>query len=281
MADLSSSYSPASITDHFDRLGLREWDRLVETPIEEVSLYLHTHYLRQHIRPGWRVLEIGAGAGRFTQVLAELGARILVADLSPVQLDLNRQHAAQFGFTGAVETWQPMDICEMPALVSDSFDSVVAYGGPFSYVLDQRDQALQECRRVLKPGGLLLLSVMSLWGSAFRHLDGVLLHTPIEANQKITASGDLTLQTFPERGGNFMHLFRSAELRQWLSKHELTILNLAASNSLSTGWEELLTTIRNDEARWNELLRMELEACAEPGALDLGTHLIAVAQKPR
>jgi ubiquinone/menaquinone biosynthesis C-methylase UbiE len=95
-----------------------------------------------------RVLEIGAGAGRFTQVLARLGADIVVGDLSQVQLDLNRQHAHQYDFTSAIEAWEQVDICDMSRFGSKSFDRVVAYGGPLGYVLDQRDKALAECLRV-------------------------------------------------------------------------------------------------------------------------------------
>ena len=32
--------------------------------------------------------------------------------------------------------------------------------------------------------------------------------------------------------------------------------------------------------QWQQVLEMELEACREPGCLDLGTHLIAVTRKP-
>ena len=37
--------------------------------------------------------------------------------------------------------------------------------------------------------------------------------------------------------------------------------------------------LRADAEKWNELLRMEIEACATPGCVDMGTHLIAVGQK--
>jgi len=76
-----------------------------------------------------------------------------------------------------------------------------------------------------------------------------------------------------------MHLFRAAELRAWLEQANLHVVALSASNCLSLCWEACLTEIRSDEPRWNELLRMELEACAEPGALDMGTHIIGVAKK--
>ncbi len=272
----SSAYNPEAIASHFDEYGMREWDRLVETPVDEVSLYIHTHYLEAYVPAAGRVLEIGAGAGRFTQVLARLGARLVVADISPVQLGLNKQHAQRYGFAHAIEEWQQLDICDMSRFDSDSFDCLVAYGGPLSYVLDQRHRALQECLRVLKPGGLLLLSVMSLWGSAHRHLDGV-LSLPAETNRRITHSGDLTPESMPGRG-SAMHMFRADELRAWLVQAGLEVQAMSASNCLSLGWEEMLNRIRADQEKWGELLRMELEACAQSGCLDMGTHILAVAR---
>ncbi len=273
-----SQFDAEGIARHFDEYGMREWDRLVETPVDEVSLYVHTHYLKEYVQDGWRVLEIGAGAGRFTQALAELGTKVLVGDISQVQLDLNKRHAEQHGFAQAVEDWQQVDICDMGRFEAEAFECVVAYGGPLSYVLDQRDQALQECIRVLKRDGLLLLSVMSLWGSVHRHLKGV-LPLPVKTNRKIIKTGDLSPETYPERGGNHMHMFRAEELREWLTQANLTILAMSASNCVSIGWEEMLGEIKSDGERWDELLRMELEACGEAGCLNMGTHMIAVVRK--
>lgn len=273
-----SQYRPEDISQQFDEYGMKEWERLTATPVDEISLYLHTHYLQKYIQPGWRVLEIGAGAGRFTQVLAELGAWITVADISQEQTALNQEMAAKFGFAKAVESWQVMDICDLSKFEAGSYDCVVVYGGPFSYVLDRRDIALRESLRVLKPGGVLLLSVMSLWGTAHRHLTGVLA-VPAELNQLVTSRGDITAETIPGRNGNWMHLFRASELREWLQTAGLEVLDMSASGCLAVGRDESLVEIRNTPGKWQELLRMELEASASPGAVDMGTHLIAIGRK--
>jgi SAM-dependent methyltransferase len=272
------AYNADAVVQHFDEFGVQEWDRLVQSPADEVSLYIHSHYLEKYISKGDRVLEIGAGAGRFTQILAGLNAQILVADISSIELDLNRRFAAELGFSQAVLDWQRADICDLSRFKSNSFDCVVAYGGPFSYVMEKRNLALGECLRVLRPGGLLLLSVMSLWGSAHGRLDGVLA-TPIPANQKITSTGDISPATFPERKSNFMHLFRADELRGWLSLNQIEILDITASNCLSLTWNESLKKIRNDADKWDELLRMELDACADDGCLGMGNHIVAVVAK--
>jgi SAM-dependent methyltransferase len=272
------SYDPAALSAQFDEAGEREWNRLVATPVDEISLHLHSHYLRGFVPPGARVLEIGAGAGRFTQALAELGARVLVADLSAGQLALNRRFAAQYGFAAAVEDWRQLDITDLSVLPDGAFECVVAYGGPFSYVLDRRDAALRECMRVLGQGGRLLASVMSLWGSAHRDLAGT-LDVPPEYNRVITTTGDLTTAAWPARTRNQMHLFRAGEVRDWLLAHGLRPLALSASGVLANGYAGDLAPIRADPARWNELLRMELEASADPACLGLGTHLIFMAAK--
>ena len=133
-----SQYNAGQVAAYFDEYGIHEWERLVSTPVEEVKLHVHTHYLQGYLAPGMRVLEIGAGAGRFTQVLAGLGCTVLVGDISQGQLDLNRQHAEQFGFAHAVEAWRRLDICDLGALAGEAFDAVVCYGGPLSYVFEQR-----------------------------------------------------------------------------------------------------------------------------------------------
>src|SRR5262245_42536732 len=88
---------------HFDAVGDAEWDRLAATPRDRVSFELRRRLLAEHIRPGDRVLEIGAGPGRFTIELARLGAQVTVTDISPVQLACNERHVRQAGFESAVE----------------------------------------------------------------------------------------------------------------------------------------------------------------------------------
>lgn len=78
-----------AIQQFYDEYGDREVTRLVETVRGRVSFEIHRRFLERFIQPGYRVLEIGSGPGRFTQILAELGATVTVTDLSPVQLELN------------------------------------------------------------------------------------------------------------------------------------------------------------------------------------------------
>ncbi len=271
-------YNAEHIADYFDQYGEKEWERMVADPVNEISLYIHTHYLKEYIPANARVLEIGAGPGRFTQVLAEIGAKVVVSDLSPVQLDLNKKIAHEQGFADAVHSWDLADICDLSQFESGAFDRVVAYGGPFSYALDQRDLALRECLRVLRPGGILLLSVMSLWGTLHRFFPGVLKDISVEENRKVVASGDLLPGTYHNEG-HYMHLFQAEDLQGWLNQSGTQLMAISSSNSLSSNWAEQLAELRQDQEKWALALELELEACAQPGALDMGTHILAVVKK--
>lgn len=272
-----TKYRPEIITAYFDEFGLAEWERLTRSPTDEIKLAVHTHYLHTYVPRGSRVLEIGAGPGRFTQVLAGLDCGVVVADISPVQLDLNRRFAGELGFGTAVEAWVEADVCRMPMFDDESFDVVVAYGGPLSYALDRRSEAVAECVRLTRRGGLILASVMSLWGTVHSYLPGVLDIAP-EQNARIIESGDIVPETLPE-SRHHCHMFRAVELRRLLEQHDLHVTALAASNTLSTNWGDKLADIRQSPAQWNELLRMEIEASREEGCIDMGTHIIAVAEK--
>ncbi len=206
------SYNPDWVANYYDEYGDREWTRFARSPADEVSLFLHTHYLERFVEPGSRVLEVGAGPGRFTKIMAEMGCRVLVADISQVQLDLHRKHAEELGFEDAVEERLKLDVCDMTCLSDESFDAVVCYGGPLSYVFDQAPSALRECVRVCRRGGYVLASVMSLWGPTHRYLDEV-LELPPENNRKITETGDLTPENWPGVLHR-CHMFRPHEVRQ-------------------------------------------------------------------
>ncbi len=272
-----SQYQAESIARYFDDFGEREWTRLVESPAAEIKLHVHTTLLRRYVTPGMRVLDIGAGAGRFTQVLADLHASVAVADISQVQLDLNRRHAAEHGFAHAVTEWRRADVCDLSMFEDATFDAVVCYGGPISYVFEHRSKALEELLRVAKPGGHVLLSVMSLWGAIHEKLPSVLATEPGK-NARVVATGDLQLGA-ADGSRHDCHLFRSDEFRTLLMSTGCEVMALSTSNALSTVWGDRLDVIRADAARWAELLSMEVEACAEDGCLDLGTHLIAVVRR--
>lgn len=269
-------YDRPAVAAYFDQFGEGEWQRFDKHALGAIHEYIHNVYLERFVPPGSRVLEIGAGPGRFTQTLHRLGCRVVVADISAVQLALNRRYGSEYGFASSVEAYETLDICDLSALPASSFEVVIAYGGPLSYVFDRRDDAVESCRRVLKSGGVFLASVMSLWGTLHRHL-AALKDLPLWSMKNIVATGDLTPENDPT-SLHKCHLFRSTELTSLVERHGFTVAALGASNALSTNLEPLLLELRERPDRWQALLDLEAQATAQPGYVDGGTHLIIAAR---
>ena len=67
----------------FDEIGEGEWTRFEDGRTPPQSVAVHIRELRRFVKAGDRVLDVGAGPGRFTIELAKLGADVVVADISP------------------------------------------------------------------------------------------------------------------------------------------------------------------------------------------------------
>lgn len=276
---MSASYDASVIRGYFDALGEGEWARLDTDAEGRVSFHLHRSYLREFIGAGAEVLEVGAGPGRFTIELARLGARVTVSDVSEVQLALNRERVAAADCAAAVVARQVLDIVDLSDLPSERFDAVVAYGGPLSYVMERADDALAELLRVTRRGGYVLLSVMSLVGATRKFAATVVGW----ARERSLAEVEGVIRTGDQTGDiarlHHCHMYRWAELAALLQRHACTLVVASAANYLSVNQDEALRAIMADPVLWPTFLRWEREFCREPGALDGGTHIIAVVQR--
>lgn len=115
----------------------------------------HSHQARYHFALRWitpqdDVLETACGSGYGTQMLAGRARSVLATDYSPLAIHYARQNFAADNMAFSV-----MD-CQQLALRDSSFDVIVSFE-VFEH-LENAAAYLAECRRVLRPGGRLLLS---------------------------------------------------------------------------------------------------------------------------
>lgn len=259
---------------YFDDYASAEWDRLERDISGRVSLEVHRQFLKRFVHAGDRVLEVGAGPGRFTLELIELGAKVAVTDFSPVQLELNRMRQAD---SGSVESWDILDVCDTSRYADGEFDVIVAYGGPLSYVFEDADEALRGLFRIVRPGGVVVASVMSLLGT-WRHLREEALMMPEvfgdEVNDAILRTGDLRYIGGP----HICQMYRATDVSAFVDRCGGEVLAMSASNWASLEKQDSLALLETNPERWKRFLEHEVEFCGEPGALDGGTHLLFAAR---
>jgi len=269
-----TAHDSATTRAYDDDLGDAEWSRLEADVAGRVSLEVHRRFLARFVHPGDRVLEVGAGPGRFTLALAALGATVVVTDLSPVQLDLNRERVGRTTAETAVERRELLDVGDASRYADGEFDAVVAYGGPLSYTFDRAEEALRGLLRVTAPGGAVVASVMSALGTWRAALPGVARAAAVageDANDRVLRTGDL--RHLPG-AAHVCRMFRSSELSGLATAAGGELVALSGSNWASLGDPATLADLEADPDRWRRFLDHEVAACTEPGATDGGTHLL-------
>ena len=170
-----SGYEPAYTLDNtwsaaLDRL------RCVEACLDPLT----ERYLNQlGVGPGWRCLEVGAGAGSVVRLLCDrVGAdgHVLAVDLEPALLD---------GLTAENLAVRRLDVVT-DALPEAEFDLI--HTRLVLLHLAQRDDVLAKLVRALRPGGLLLLEETDVQ-PAFDVPESVFRRTIEVAWAQITAAG--------------------------------------------------------------------------------------------
>ena len=226
------------------------------------SLTTHVRILESFVRPGDRVLDAGAGPGRFTLELLRLGARVTALDISPGQLELLRGRVPEVDAVVG-------DITDLSRFDDDAFDATVCFGGPLSYVVDRAAQALAELARVTRPGGHVLVSVMGLAG-AVTHYAAILVELA-RRDGPDTSLGVVHTGVLPEGDGYghlAMRMYLWDELEELLAPHGEVVQGAAAG---------VLPHLEVDEPEIRAMLEeIEARLAHDPGSRSCGEHLIGV-----
>ncbi len=163
---------------------------------DRIDLALDEMQLVNEILPqGARVLELGCGKADKTRQIAQGGKAdfILALEVDRIQHDRNMQIAdlpnVRFALGGAEEI--PAD--------NTSFDVVMMFKSLHHVPVDKMDSALQEIRRVLKPGGLAYLSEPIFAGDyndilRLFHNEEAVRKAAFEAIRQSVESGQLRLE---------------------------------------------------------------------------------------
>ena len=140
---------------------------------------------------GQRALDMGCGAGQLIPLLVERGYQAYAIDIALPMLNLTRQVCQQYGIKAEVKVGD----CENLDYPDNFFDLYVAMG-VIEY-MDNDVPMLKEIKRVLRPGGIAIVTVRNItsihvrWREVYRKL--------LEAKMKNMIRRILGKKTVPYR----------------------------------------------------------------------------------
>ena len=233
--------------------------------------YLVTmNYINKFIKEDDKVLEIGAGTGRYSIALAKEGFQVTAVELVEKNLEELRENAS--GLEN-IEAYKG-DALDLGRFDDNSFDVTLSFG-PMYHLYEAADQhrALDEAIRVPTPGGVILVAFLS--AHAIICTNYLYDWIPTEVGIKENFDGDYNVRHFKEQ------LFTGFDICEFEELFEMKpvdyITTVAVDNVLEVA-EPRSDFMMTDEG-FEAFADYQLHICEKREMLGNSSHLLYICRK--
>lgn len=238
--------------------------RLNHSKAARVEFLTTIHYIEKYLRPGDRILDIGAGAGEYSLYFARRGYQVSAVELADANIAAFRKKITP---EDRVELMQG-NALDLSFYENESFDIVLLFG-PLYHLKNEQDKykCIREARRVCKAGGKIFFAFIS---------NDFLILTEFAYDKNYFKIGNYDKETF--QLDDFPFVFHTVdEAGKLLSGSGIHLLHEVAADGAS----ELLAGRINEmsDEDYEQYLRYHFYICEKKEFLGMTNHLLFVGEK--
>ena len=264
--DYREMYQVKDDTELVEKLyGIFDEDtRLNHSKAARVEFLTNTRIIEQYIKPGERIMDIGAGAGEYSLYFARKGYDVSALELAESNIRAFRKKLADDDHVDLVQG----NALDLIRYEDSSFDAVLLFG-PLYHLHDREDRrkCIKEAKRVCKADGKLFI--------AFISNDAVFL-TELMERPDYFINGDYNKETF--RLDDVPFVFHTLDAcRELLKDSSLSVLREVASDGVSELLAEKINAM--DDESYAQYLRYHEYICEKPELLGMTNHFLFVCEK--
>ena len=233
--------------------------------------YLTTmRYIERYLRPGMRILEIGAATGRYSHSLARKGYTVDAVELVEHNIERFRQNTQP----GENITITQANAKNLAGFEDDTYDITLLLGPMYHlFTEEEKLQALSEAIRVTKKGGILFSAYcmgdasILLYGFVRGEIHNIIRECMLDP---------VTFETF-SRPWDLFELHRKEDIDALRSHFPVTQLHFLATDGYANHMRSILDQM--DEETFNLFLRYHFATCERADMLGYSNHTLDIFRK--
>ena len=150
------------VKKYYDEAAEYEWNRL-NNPYSKIEYNSTVYLIEKYFPKQGHILDIGSGPGRYSLMLLQKGFNVSLLDISSNELDIAERKIEEAGLKA--EDYYCKSALELDTFENDTFDGILLMG-PLYHLHDEKDRlkVLRDTHRILKKGGIALISYINTWG---------------------------------------------------------------------------------------------------------------------
>lgn len=263
--DFYELYNIESETERVNRTyDVFDEAKRLSTKAGKVEFITTVRYIEKYLKPGDKILDVGAGTGAYSIYFSRNGYEISALELADANVAAFRKRIMPGDCIDLVQG-NALDLSRYP----DKHFDIVLVLGPLYHLERKEDKqrCIEEAKRVCKDGGKIFFAFIS---------NDMVVLTELMYNEKYFFSDTYDHDSF--KVYDFPFVFNTLdEMREILHRGGVKILDEVASDGVS----ELLAGRINalDEESYEQYLRYHFYTCEKPEMLGRSNHLLFVTEK--
>ncbi len=249
-----------------------EWnedDRLLSR-FGQVEFLTTIRFVEKYLKPGMKILEVGAGTGRYSHYFARKGYTVHAVELVERNIVGFKENTLPNEAVTIVQG-DAVNLC----MVEDNAYDIVLYLGPMYHLSaeSERKAAVREALRVTKPNGKIfmayILNEMTVINYFFRN--GYINET--EERESILSSN----WRFQENKRKHLAFYRIEDVNALMSEFDVNRLHLVGTEMISGAMRELLLSMSDEEfVHYTEYI---YSICERTDMIGMSGHLLDIFEK--